>query len=419
MSVLITAVKIIDPGSTYHGKKKNVLIQKGKIEYIGSDTPKATKILSGKGCLLSAGWFDLKANFCDPGLENKEDIVSGIAVAVAGGFTEVALVPNTEPVIQSKNDIRYLLRLNKSSLVQIRPLAAVTKNTAGQELTEMLDMQAAGAAAFTDGNKHIWNTDILLKAIQYVQKFDGLVIDQPQDKWLSLFGTMNEGVPSTLLGMKGIPAIAEEIAVARDIEVLNYTGGKLHLSNLSTAGAVDLVRKAKKSGLKITCDVAAHQLVFVDEQVAEFDTNFKVNPPLRTGKDVKALIKGLKDGTIDAIVSAHEPHDVESKKLEFDHAEFGMLGLQTVLPFLMTLNEKIHIEKLIPKLTSQPRSIIGLAQPVIKVGEEANLTLFNPQEQWEYNEAANYSKSENSPVLGQTLTGKVVAVFNNGQEWLA
>ena len=419
MSVLITEAKIIDPGSTHHGKKKNILIQKGKIKYIGLDTPMASKVLSGKDCLLSSGWFDMKANFCDPGLEYKEDLVSGASAAAAGGFTEVALVPNTEPVIQSKNDIQYLQRSNKNSLVQLYSLAAITKNAAGEELTEMLDMQAAGAVAFSDGNNHIWNTDILLKALQYVQKFDGLIIDQPQDKWLSLFGKMNEGVNSTLLGMKGIPAIAEEIAVARDIEVLRYAGGKLHLSNLSTAGSVDLVKKAKKKGLQITCDVAAHQLLFTDEYVAEFDTNFKVSPPLRTKKDTKALIKGLKDGTIDAIVSSHEPQDTESKKLEFDHADFGMLGLQSVLPILIRLNDKISIEKLIPNLTSLPRSIIGLEQPSIVEGQVANLTLFNPHEQWEYDEASNYSKSDNSPLLNQTLTGKVLAVFNNDHEWIA
>lgn len=419
MSVLITEVKIIDPDSTHNGKKKNVLIQKGRIEYIGLDKPKASKVISASGCLLSVGWIDMKANFCDPGLEHKEDLSTGMATAMAGGFTEVALVPNTEPVIQSKNDILYLRRLNKTSLVQLRPMAAVTKNAAGEELTEMLDMRAAGAIAFTDGNNHIWNTDILLKALQYVQKFNGLIIDRGQDTWLSLFGNMNESVNSTLLGMKGIPNLAEEIAISRDIEVLKYAGGRLHLSNLSTAGAVDLVRKAKKKGLNISCDVAAHQLLYDDSSVLEFDTNYKVNPPFRSKKDIKALTKGLKDGTIDAIVSAHEPQDVESKNMEFDNADFGVIGLQTVLPILLELKDKISLEKLIPLVTRHPRNILQLDQPTIAKGALANLTLFDPRLSWNYNEKTNLSKAHNSPMFGQTLKGKVLAVFNNHQEWIA
>jgi len=419
MSVLITEAKIIDPGSSHDGKKKNVLIQKGRITYIGLDKPKSSKVIAGDGCLLSVGWVDMKANFCDPGLEQKEDIYTGMAVAAAGGFTEVALVPNTEPVVQSKNDILYLQRLNRTSLVQLRPMAAVTKNTAGEELTEMLDMHAAGAIAFTDGNNAIWNTDILLKALQYVQKFNGLIIDRAQDKWLSLFGTMNEGVNSTLLGLKGIPNLAEEIAVSRDIEVLDYAGGRLHLSNLSTAGAVDLVRKAKKKGLKISCDVAAHQLIYDDECVKEFDTNYKVNPPFRSKKDIKALLKGLKDGTIDAIVSAHEPQDVESKNLEYDHADFGVIGLQTMLSILLELEDEINIENLIPLITRQPRHILQLEQPNITEGVLANLTLFDPRRKWQYDDESNLSKAHNSPLFDQTLKGKVLAVFNNNQEWLA
>ena len=297
-------------------------------------------------------------------------------------------------------------------------MAAVTRNAAGEELTEMLDMHAAGAIAFSDGTNPIWNTDILLKALQYVQKFNGLIIDQAQDKWLSLFGTVNEGINSTVLGLKGVPHLAEEIAIARNIEVLGYSGGRLHISSVSTAGGVDLIKKAKKRGLSITCDVAAHQLLYDDECILEFDTNYKVNPPLRNKKDIKALIKGITEGTIDAIVSAHEPQDVESKNLEFDHAEFGMIGLQTVLPTLLKIKEQLSIESLLPLLTTGPRKILNLDQPTITKGAPANLTLFDPQASWTFNEKTNYSKSHNSPMFGDNLQGKVMAVFNNGVEWM-
>ena len=419
MSVLITEVKIIHPGSTHNGKKKNILIKNGKIDYIGSDRPNAKTIIEGAGCLLSAGWFDLRANFCDPGLEHKEDIESGSRAAMAGGFTEVAILPNTQPVIQSKNDVRYVSRLNTNSLVQIRPLAAITKGCAGEELTEMLDMHAAGAAAFTDGTSPIWNTDILLKSLLYVQKFDGLIIDQPQDKWLSQFGTMNEGVTSTLLGLKGIPNLAEDIAVSRDLDVLTYSGGRLHLANVSTKGAVELIRKAKKSGLDVTCDVAAYHLIFTEDEVGDFESIYKVNPPLRSEKDVKALLKGLKDGTIDAIVSSHEPQDIESKKLEFDNAEFGMSSIQTVLNCLNELTDEISLEELIPKLTLAPRKILKLDPVEISEGAIANLTLIDPKAEWEYNATTNHSKSESSPFYGKKMKGRVIAVFNNGQQWLA
>lgn len=419
MSVLITEVKIIDPGSTHHGKRKNILIQKGQIEYIGKDLPKAKEVIHGKGCLLSVGWFDMKANFCDPGLEFKEDLISGRNAAAAGGFTGVALIPNTEPTIQSKADVEYLRRSNSNNLVQIYPIAAITKGCKGEELTEMLDMEASGAVAFSDGNRPLWNTDILLKSLQYVQKFNGLIIDRPQDRWLSLFGTMNEGVTSALTGMKGIPNLAEDLSVSRNLDVLRYSGGRLHLSNISTAGAVDLIRKAKKEGLNLTCDVAAHQLVYDDTAVEDFDTNFKVDPPFRTKKDIKALIRGLKDGTIDAVVSAHEPQDVESKKLEFDNAESGIASIQTVLSFLSMIGEDISLETLLPKVSSRPREILNLPKLSIIEGEKANLTLIDPKAKWKYDVLEHQSKSHNTPLLDKEIQGKVMAVFNNDQVWQA
>ncbi len=416
MSTLISSVKIIDKKSKHHLKVRNVLIAKGKIEYIGTDSPKASNLINGKGCILSQGLCDLQATYADPGLEHKEDLISGSEAAMAGGFTDVVLLPNTQPVIQKKNDIKYLTKGNAGSLVQIHPLGAISVDIKGEALTDMLDLSEAGAIAFSDGLTPLWNADLLLKSLQYIKKIDGLIINRPEDKWLALFGVINEGENSALLGMKGIPALAEELAVARDIDILAYTNGRLHLSNISTEGAVKLIKQAKKKGLNISCDVAAHQLVFDDSSVLSFDANYKVSPPFRTESDRKALIKGLQDGTIDAIVSSHQPHDQECKQLEFDLADFGIIGQQTVLSLLHNVAEVIGWEQIIDKLTYDAREIIGLPSIAIKEGEIANLMLFNPKEEWEYNLGSNKSKSQNSPLMGQTLVGKVKAVFNNNKQ---
>ncbi len=415
MSVTITDVTILDPRSPFHGKKTNVLIKQGKIAAVGKRAAGDRQTLAAKGAYLSPGWFDLQAHFCDPGEEHKEDLDSGRAAAMAGGFTEVALLPNTKPVIQTKNDIKYLTRDNGGALVQIRPLAAVSVDTAGEDFTEMEDLHTAGAVAFSDGLQPLHNTDLLRKSLQYVQKFNGLVIDRPQEQWLSRFGVMNESHHSALLGMKGMPALAEEVAVARDLQILAYTGGRLHLSNISTAGAVAQIRQARKKGLPVTCDVALHNLLYSDAALLDYDTVYKVNPPLRTPADIKALAKGLQDGTIDAIVSDHQPQDEESKKLEFDLAAYGMNNLQVALPLLVRLLPHLPLELLIDKLTSGPRNVLGLPQPVIEEGQGANLTLFDTTTEWRYNSQTNRSKSTNSPLFGSTVQGKVRAVFNNGQ----
>ena len=415
MSILILEAKILDPQSPFHRKKANVLIKDGVIASIGNTKPKADNTINARGALLTPGWLDLQASFCDPGYEYKEDLLTGRNVAMAGGFTEVAVLPNTLPVIQTKNDIEYIKRDNTNSLVQLWPIAAISKNIDGEDFTEILDLNAAGAVAFSDGITPLWNTDLLRKSLLYVQKFNGLVIDRAEEKWLSQFGVMNEGVNSALVGMKGIPALAEELAVARDIQILEYTGGRLHIANISSLKAVTLVRKAKKKGLQVTCDVAIHQLLYTDDAVLEFDSIYKVNPPLRKKRDIKALIKGLLDDTIDAIVSAHQPQDEENKKLEFEHAANGMNNMQVVLPMLNMLKKEIPLEKLLTKITSGPRSILGIEHPIIGKGAKANLTLINPTVKWVYDGKTNKSKSINSPLFDQELTGKVVAVFNNGK----
>ena len=415
MSVLITEVKILDPQSPFHNKKVNVFIKDGTISAIGTTKSRADHTIDGKGAILSPGWFDLQANFSDPGEEHKEDLKSGRRVAAASGFTEVAVVPNTIPPIQNKSDIEYIRRDNNRSLVQVLPVAAISKDLKGEDFTELHDLYDAGAVAYSDGLQPLWNTDLLRKSIMYVQKFDGLVIDRPEDHWLAQFGVMNESVNSTLLGMKGIPNIAEEIIVDRDLKILDYTGGRLHLANISTSKSVSHIRRAKKKGLKVTCDVALHQLIFTDDKVLDFDANFRVSPPLRSQKDINGLIKGVKEGTIDAIVTSHQPQDEENKKLEYDQAANGMNNMQVMLQMINELKSALPLELIIEKLTSGPRGVLGRPNPVIDKGQKANLTLFNPSLKWKFDKKSNKSKSENSPYFGQEVTGKVLAVFNNGQ----
>lgn len=416
MKIHIQGARILDPNSPFHKKEKNVVIQNGRITEIGDKNYQADKVIKAEGMILSTGWVDVGTFVGDPGLEHKEDLDSVAKAAMAGGFTEIAVLPNTVPAIQTKNDITYLTRANDSRLLQIHALASVTRNNKGEELTEMIDLHEAGASGFTDGLKTIWHTDIMLKALQYVQKFDGVIIDHPEDIWLNMFGQMHEGITSTMLGMKGMPRIAEEIAITRNLELLQYAGGRLHIAKLSAARSIELVRQAKRK-LAITCDIAAYQPLLDDTMLTTFDTNYKVNPPLREKQDSEALLKGLRDGTIDIICSGHLPQDEESKNLEFDLADAGIINLQTCGANLTALAATVPWELLIEKITVAPRTLLRLNMPVIDVDKKANLTLFDPNAAWVLNEKENRSKAKNSPWWGKELTGKTVAVFNNSKHW--
>ena len=418
MKILIQSAKIVSKGSPHHLKKRNILINNGKIAEIGDKNYSADKVIDAEGMLLSIGWFDLGAYVGDPGLEHKEDISSLIKTAAAGGFTEVAVLPNTHPAVQTKNEIVYLSQGNNNRLVQIHPMANITKNSKGEELTEMIDLHQAGAVAFTDGLKSIWHTDIFLKSLQYLQKFDGLLIDHPEDNWLNLFGQMHEGIMSTSLGLKGMPRIAEEVATRKNLELLSYAGGRLHFAKISTAKTVEIIRSAKKKGMNVSCDIAGFQALLDDSLLADFDTYYKVNPPLREKSDNEALIKGLKDDTIEVLTSGHLPQDDESKLLEFDQAEFGMINLQTFGSQLTSLSKWVDMEDLIAKVTEAPRRILKMEIPLIMEEEKANLTLFDPQAEWIFDQSNNFSKSKNSPFLGKKMKGKVVAVFNNSKQWV-
>jgi dihydroorotase len=415
MKILIQNAEILDPNSPFHQKEKNVLINNGRIAEIGDKNYSADKVVKADGMKLSTGWFDLGTYTGDPGLEHKEDLESVSKAAAAGGFTEIAVLPNTSPSVQTKNEVSYITRGNDTRLVKIHAMAAVTKNNKGEELTEMIDLHEAGAIAFTDGLKPIWHTDILLKALQYLQKFNGVLIDHPEDIWLNMFGQMHEGINSTMLGLKGMPRIAEDIMVNRNLELLGYAGGRLHMARLSSGKAIDLIRTAKKK-LNVSCDIAAYQPLLDDSYLADFDTNYKVNPPLREKVDNDALIKALKDGTIDIICSGHIPHEDESKELEFDLADFGIINLQTFGSNLVSLSRSVEWSVLLEKVTVNPRKLLNLEIPRIDVEEKANLTLFDPNRSWTMDEKTNLSKSKNSPWYGKEVTGKVVAVFNNNKQ---
>jgi dihydroorotase len=413
MNLLIKSATILDPGSAFHQQVTDILIENGVITRIAEDIEADAEVVDGEGKYVSPGFFDLNCNIGELGLETKEDMHSGTRAAAAGGFTGIALMPNTTPPVHSKAEIEYLLNRAKNNLVDVYPLGTISHKREGKDLAEMYDMYLSGARAFTDGNRPVQDAGLMERALLYAQGFDAMVFSYPEDTAIAGKAKVNEGEVSTLLGMKGIPSLAEELMIARDLYLAEYTVSKIHFSTISTARSVELIREAKRKGLEVTCDVAAHHLVLTDEALMGFDSMYKVKPPLRTKDDVLALIKGLKDGTIDAIVSQHTPHEVEFKDVEFEVAEYGITGFQTALP--LALQSGLPLELLVEKLAINPREILGLSVPVIAEGERANLVLFDTGAEWEYSNKNNRSKSVNSPFFGQQLKGKVQLTYNNKQ----
>ncbi|MCY7350237.1 MAG: dihydroorotase [Cytophagaceae bacterium] len=425
-NLLIRSARLLAPGSAHHNQVRDLLIRQGQLTRIDEpgriDYDSSGPVLEGTNLHVSAGWFDLRAHAKDPGYEAKEDLATLSRAAAAGGFTEVALLPNTKPIVQTKEGVQYLRRFGETQLVTLHPMAALTLETDGHDFTEMLDLHHAGAVAFTDGERSAWNADLLLKSLQYLAPVGGLVINRPEEPTLAYFGQMHEGLVSTRLGMKGLPPLAEELMIERDLRLLDYllqqAGPKprLHVALLSSVGAVELVRQAKRRGLPVSADVAAHHLALTDEALTGFDTNLKVSPPFRTEADRLALWAGLADGTINAIVTDHHPHDVESKHLEFDQAEFGAIGLETAFAVANTYNAgQLSLENLIEKWTDAPRRLLGLPLPVFEENKSLNLTVFDPTLEWTPTETGLHSRAKNSPFLGITLRGRAVAVINKGQ----
>lgn len=419
--IVLKSALIFDESSPFDKQKKDILINNGRIEKItsvneGIASFSGADIFDADGLYLSAGWFDMRAFLPEPGFEYKDKLDSFSASASFGGFTDVAILPNTEPLLQNKDLVQFIKYKSEQKITSIHPIACLTKDCKAESLSEILDLHFGGAVAFSDGLKSINQSGIILRALQYLQSFDGLFINFADEKSLSAGGQMHEGTVSTSLGMKGLPAVSEEIAIQKAIQLLEYAGGRMHFSTISTGKSVNLIRQAKAKGLKLTCDVAAYQLAFTDADLQDFDTNFKVMPPLRSQADQNSLWEGLADGTIDTIVSNHIPQDEESKKLEFDLADFGMLSLETSFGSLNLLRkDKLSLEQLIQKWTISPRRILKQNQVSIKEGELAKLTLFDPEKEWIFEKNDIQSKSKNSPFVGKKLKGKVVAVFNQNK----
>lgn len=415
-NLFIQSATVLHPESSYNGQIVDILLSNGKIVEIGpkiNPTDKNITLIDAKGQFLAPGFLDINANFGEPGLETKEDIESGCAAAAAGGFTAVAVIPNTNPPIHSKAEVSYLINKSKDKLVDILPLGCISHNREGKELAELYDMKNSGAIAFSDGNRPVSNAGLMSRALLYSKSFNGLIFSYAEDQEIAAKAKMNEGIMSTYLGMRGNPSLAEELMVSRDLYLAEYHDARIHFSTISSQKSVELIRKAKKSGLNVTCDVAAHHLLLTEDNLANFDSNYKVNPPLRTKSDQKALIAGLKDGTIDAIVSQHTPHEIEFKNVEFEIASFGIIGLQTVLP--LSLKAGLSLELIVDKLAIAPRKLLGVKIPSLESGISANFILFNPKEKWTFDANTNQSKSANSPFMGQELTGKVNLSINNGK----
>lgn len=417
MKIIIKSARIIDVNSKHHNKVKDVLIEDGIITKIDKHITKRGVVeYSEKNLHLSTGWMDLHSNFREPGFEYKDDLKSGIQSAIKGGFTSVLLMPQTQPVIDSKSHVEFIKNNTKGSIVDVHTSGSITKNIEGNDLVEMHDMNSVNCRTFTDDKKSVNRNEVMKLALLYSKDFDGLIMNYPNDKSIFNNGKMNEGVMSTYLGLKGISNIAEEIMVDRDLSLAKYTGGNLHLSYISTKESVNKIKRAKKEGVHITADVSINNLVITDEKLKTFDTRYKVLPPLRTKKDNSALIKGLKNGTIDVICSDHSPEDEENKRTEFDNAAFGVLGLETLFGLLVRhVSKDLKLEEIIEKISTNPRRIALKEELKIEEGEMANITLFNPKQEWEVREKDIKSKSKNTPFIGEKLKGKALAIYNNNQ----
>ncbi|MBO0934985.1 dihydroorotase [Fibrella sp. HMF5335] len=429
MNIFIRSARVVDRASLQNGQLVDILVRNGLIASFTTTNPDlrpetGAVVIEGGNLHVSAGWVDARAAANDPGYEHREALADLARVAAAGGFTDVALLPNTQPVVDAKDTLGYLRRTADGfPTVRLHPVAAITKGAKGDDFTDMIDLHRAGAVAFSDGDHPLQHPDLLVKTLQYLRPFGGLLINRPEDTRLTRYGQMHEGIQSTRQGLKGLPALAEVMTVARDLRLLAYVletepaapdaAPMLHFTCLSAAESVALIREAKAQGLPVSCDVAAHQLAYTDEALHTFDSNLKVNPPFRGAADVAALWAGLADGTIDAVVSDHHPHEEETKNVEFDVAEFGMLGAETVFALIQTHNkDRLALADLIDRLTTGPRRVLRLPPVLLAEGQPAALTIFNPTASWTY--TRTLSPAKNSPLLGQTLVGNVVGTVLGG-----
>lgn len=416
---MIRQAKIISETSGFHNKTVDVLIESGTITEIKKTiSPKGNvKVIEAAGLHLSTGWVDMQAVACDPGLEHKETLDTLVRAAAAGGFTGVCVHSYTQPALHNKTQIEYIVNKTQNRVVDVFPFGTITLDGKGKDMAEMYDMKSSGALAFSDYKHPVKDAGTVLRAMQYASNIDSLIITHCNDESISHGGQMNEGETAVTLGLKGIPALAEELMIQRNLAILEYTAGRLHIPTVSTRGGAELIKKAKASGLNVTAGVAAVNLFLDDSALKEFDTHYKTDPPLRTKRDVQALCSAVANGVIDVIVSDHLPQDVESKELEFDLADHGIINLQTAFNCALEGLKEKNIDVLVKAFTDNPRSILGLQQPLIEEGMPANLTLFTLSEDFVFTERLNYSRSRNSPFIGQTLKGRVVGVINGSKSF--
>ena len=409
MNIVLKAAKVIDPQSPFHNQTIDLQIENGVITKIAKDINATNcEVINAENLHISQGWFDSSVCLGEPGFEDRETIANGLDVAAKSGFTQIAVEPNANPIPDTQSIISFIKQKAFNKTTEVFPIGALTVKSEGVDLAELYDMQNAGAVAFGDYKKAIQNANILKIALQYTQDFDGLVIAFSQDSSIKGKGVAHEGIESTKLGLKGIPALAEELQIARNLFLLEYTGGKMHIPTISTAKSVELIKEAKSKGLNVTCSVSVHQLILTDDVLNDFDTRYKVLPPLRDEAHRKALIAGVLDGTIDCITSEHNPLDIEHKKLEFEKATDGTVGLESALGALGTI---LPTEVIVDKLT-KAREIFKVEKATITEGAKANITLFDPNSEWTFTKEAILSKSKNSAFLYQPMKGKVIGVIN-------
>jgi len=419
MKLLLKQATVSDTHSPYNGLIKDILVTDGIIEKI-EDSIDATdaEVVDYPGLMVSPGWVDIFSHFNDPGFEYKETLETGAAAAAAGGFTHVFVLPNTSPVISNKSAVEYIVQKSKTLPVRISPLGAISKNLEGKELSEMYDMHNSGAIAFSDGLHPVQTPGLLLKALQYVKAIDAVLIQLPVDKSIAKFGLINEGITSTRIGLPGIPAIAEELIVSRDIELAKYTGSKLHITGISTAKSMQLIEDAKNAGVQVTCSVTPCHLTFCDEDLAEYDTNLKTDPPLRNRQDILALRKGVEEGKIDCIASHHLPQNWDNKTCEFEYAAPGMIGLETAFGVINDLFPAMSAESLTALLSTNAKKIFSIPPANIKEGSAADLTLFEREKEYVFTINGIKSKSKNSPFINKQLKGKVIGIINKEKVYL-
>ena len=417
MSLLLNSVTVSDTTSKYFNSKVNILIDsRGYIKKISKNkiSDKVKKVVDLEGLYISESWFDFNANFCDPGYEYKENLKSGVHVAINSGFLDVLITPNTNPIIQTKADVSYIQEKSLNNFCKIHPSAAISKNFNGKDLNDIIDLHNSGVKAFTNSYSCKESSEMIMNSLLYLNQIDTLLLTKPKDRSFS-DGVVNNGYYSNTVGLKGIPRISESIAVERDLSILEYVGGKIHFSGISTKESVSIIRDAKTKKLNVTCDVPIHNLILDDSNVVSFDPNYKVDPPLRTKDDIDALIEGINDGTVDIIASHHEPQDIDTKKCEFEKANFGVISLQTFFSNIVQLSRKIPLENLIKTFSTNPKKILGVETYSVVEGSKASFTVFDPDGSWDYNENSNLSKSINSPWLNWSLKGKVKAVIKDNR----